>query len=105
MVRFMRWLIANVDAVVALLIAVTVGILSVLDVLGTEKINAAILLVLALLATTLLQDRRSASKAQADTSAVRQLSRVEINQELAEARRHTEQWTYKGGTRELTCAQ
>jgi hypothetical protein len=98
MVRFMRWLIANVDAVVALLIAVTVGILSVLHVLGTEKISAAILLVLALLATTLLQDRRSTSKAQADTSAVRQLSGVEIDQELAEARRHTEQWTYKGGT-------
>lgn len=100
----MRWLIANVDAVVALLIAVTVGILSVLDVLGTEKINAAILLVLALLATTLLQDRQSASKAQADTSAVRQLSSVEIDQELAAARRHTDQWIYKGA-RELTCAQ
>lgn len=97
MARFTRWLRANADGVVALLVAVTIGVLAVLDVLGTEKINAAILLVLALLAATLLKDRRSASKA-ADTSAVRQLSTLEVSQENAQARRHTDQWIFKGGT-------
>ena len=97
MVRFTGWLRANADGIVALLIAVTVGVLAVLDVLGTEKVNAAILLVLALLAATLLKDRRSASRA-ADTSAVRQLSTLEVGQENAQARRHTDQWIFKGGT-------
>jgi hypothetical protein len=97
MARFTRWLRANADGVVALLIAVTVGILAILDVLGAEKINAAILLVLALLAATLLKDRQSAAKA-ADTSAVRQLSGLEYGQENAQARRHTDQWIFKGGT-------
>ncbi|MGH3900056.1 MAG: hypothetical protein ACRDTA_17810, partial [Pseudonocardiaceae bacterium] len=96
--RFTRWLRANADGVVALLVAATVGVLAVLDVLGAETINAAILLVLALLAVTLLKDRQSASKALADTFAVRQLNAVEVGQEHAEARRHTEQWVFKGGT-------
>lgn len=98
MVRFTKWLRANVDGVVALLIAATVGVLAVLDVLGADTVNAAILLVLALLAVTLLKDRQSASKALTDTVAVRQLSGVEVGQEHAEARRHTEQWIFKGGT-------
>ncbi len=98
MVRFTRWLRANADGVVALLVAATVGVLAILDVLGAEQVNAAILLVLALLAVTLLKDRQSASKALADTLAVRQLSGVEVGQEHAEARRHTEQWIFKGGT-------
>jgi hypothetical protein len=98
MVRFVRWLRGNADAVIALLIAMTVGVLAVLDVIGTESINGAVLLVLALLAATLLKDRQSASKALIDASAVRQLSGVEVGQEHAEARRHAEQWIFKGGT-------
>lgn len=98
MAGFTRWLRANVDGVVALLIAAAVGILAVLDVLGAEQIDAAILLVLALLAVTLLKDRQSASKVLSDTFAVRQLNGVEVGQEHAEARRHTEQWIFKGGT-------
>jgi hypothetical protein len=98
MVRFTRWLRANADGVVALLVAVTIGFLAVLDVLGAEKINAAVLLVLALLATTLLRDRQSISRTLTDTSAVRQLSGDELGQEHAEARRHTDQWIFKGGT-------
>jgi len=97
MVRFTTWLRANADGFVALLIAITVGVLAVFEVLNTANVNAAILLVLALLAVTLLKDRQD-SKALTDTSAVRQLSSVEIGQEHAEARRHTEQWTFKGGT-------
>jgi hypothetical protein len=98
-----KWLGRNVDGVLALLIAATVGILALLDVFGTnvlgaDTINAAILLVLALLAATLLKDRRSASKAIADTTTARQLRGAEVSQELAEARRHTDQWIFKGGT-------
>ncbi|MBV8541515.1 MAG: hypothetical protein JO063_05265 [Pseudonocardiales bacterium] len=96
--RFTRWLRANVDAVVALLIAVTAGILRLLNVLGAESVNSAILIVLALLAATLLKDRLAASKLLADASAVRQLSSAEVSQEHAEAHRHTEQWIFKGGT-------
>jgi len=97
MVRFTRWLRANADGVVALLVAATVGVLAVFDVMGAEQIDAAILLVLALLAVTLLKDRQS-TKTLADTVAVRQLSGTEVGQEHAEARRHTEQWIFKGGT-------
>lgn len=98
MIRFTKWLRANAEGVLALLIAVTVGVLAILDVLGTQSINAAILLVLALIAATLLKDRQSASKALADAVAVRQLSGVQVGQNYAEARRHTDQWTFKGGT-------
>ncbi|MGH3718369.1 MAG: hypothetical protein ACRDRI_05895 [Pseudonocardiaceae bacterium] len=98
MARFIRWLRVNADGVVALLVAVTVGILQVLDVVGAEQVSAAILLVLALLAVTLLQDRQSNSKVLADISAVRHVTGIEVSQELAEARRHTQLWGFKGGT-------
>ncbi|MBV9163239.1 MAG: hypothetical protein JO309_04635 [Pseudonocardiales bacterium] len=96
--RFTKWLRANADAVIALLVAVTVGNLGFLRLLGAERVNAAILIVLALLAAALLKDRQSASKLLAEASAVRQLSSAEVSQEHAEAHRHTEQWIFKGGT-------
>lgn len=103
MASFTRWISRNADGVLALLIAATVGILAVLDVFGTnvlgpDTINAAVLLVLALLAATLLKDRQSASKALTDTTTARQLRGAEVSQELAEARRQTDQWIFKGGT-------
>lgn len=98
MVRFVRWLRRNADAVLALLISVVVGILALADVLGTEHVNAAILLVLALLAITLLDDRRASAQALAHASAVSLLSGLEVSQAHAEARRATEQWIFKGGT-------
>ncbi len=93
-----RWLIRNAEAVLALLVAATVGILALLDVLGVEQVNAAILLVLALLAATVLKDRQSIAQRLADAAAVRQLSGAEVGQEHAEAHQHTEQWIFKGGT-------
>lgn len=103
MAPFTKWLKRNADGVLALLVAATVGILALLDVfgptvLGADTINAAILVVLALLAATLLKDRQSASKALTETTAARQLNGAEVGQELAEARRHSEQWIFKGGT-------
>ena len=98
MARFTRWLRRNADAVLALLVAVVVGVLAVVEVLGADQVNAAILLVLALLAATLLQDRRAAAQALTSPSAVRLLNGLEVSQEHAEARRATEQWIFKGGT-------
>jgi hypothetical protein len=98
MARFTKWLRANADGAVALLIAVVLGLLAVLDVVGADRINAAILLVLALIALTLLKDRFSMSKALAEAQTVRQLSGVEVEQNYAETRRNTEVWTFKGGT-------
>lgn len=98
MTRFTRWLKANADGVVALLVAATVGVLAILEVVGPGEVNSAILLVLALIAVTLLKDRQSTSKTLAETSAVRQLSTIEVSREYAEARRHTDQWIFKGGT-------
>jgi hypothetical protein len=54
--RFGQWLVDNADGMLVLTIAITVGALGVLDVLGGEEINAAILLTLALLAATLLRE-------------------------------------------------
>lgn len=96
MARFTRWLRRNADAVLALLVAVVVGVLAVVEVLGADQVNAAILLVLALLAATLLQDRKSAAQALTSASAVRLLGGLEVSQEHAEARRATEQWIFKG---------
>jgi hypothetical protein len=96
--RFGQWLKGNADGSLALAIAITVGLLGVLDILGTDEVDAAILLTLALLAATLLRDRKLAAKALADTSAVRMVSGPEVGQVHAEAHRDTELWMFKGGT-------
>lgn len=96
MARFTKWLRRNIDAVLALLISITVGILALADVLGTDDVNAAILLVLGLLAVTLLGDRRASAQALNHASAVRLLNGLEVSQAHAEARLATEQWIFKG---------
>jgi hypothetical protein len=98
MSRFAAWLRSNADGFLALVIAVVVGVLEVLDVAQAEQVSAAILLALALLATTLLRDRRLAAKAVADSSAVRMIHGPEVGRVHAEAHRETEQWMFKGGT-------
>lgn len=98
MARLTKWLRRNIDAVLALSISIVVGALSLAGILGTAHVDAAILLVLALLAATLLGDRQSASRALNSVSAVRVLSGLEVSQVHAEARRATEQWIFKGGT-------
>src|SRR5258708_1313472 len=55
MARFVRWFKSNADGVVALVTAVVIAVLGVLDILGTNQVSAAILLTLALLAPTLLR--------------------------------------------------
>lgn len=96
--RFWQWLGGNLDGALALTISVTVGLLGVLDVLGTDEVNAAILLILALLATTLLRDRRLAANAIAQSAAVRLVHGAEVDRMNSEAHRRAGQWIFKGGT-------
>lgn len=103
--RFAIWLRNNADGFMALLIAVAVGLIGVLDVFSSNQIlpddqilPEATLLVLALLATTLLRDRRNSAKALADRSAVQMITGAEVGQVHAKAHRESEQWMFKGGT-------
>lgn len=96
--RFTRWLRDNADGSLALAIAGTVGLLAILDVLGAGEVEAAILLTLALIAATLLRDRKLAARAFADSSAVKLINGPEVGQVHTEAHRDTEFWMFKGGT-------
>ncbi len=98
MARLVAWLRGNADGFLALVIAAVVALLGVLDVFGTEQVNAAILLTLALLATTLLRDRWFAARALAQTTAVRLVTGPEVGRVHADAHHETEQWMFKGGT-------
>ncbi|HKS46793.1 MAG TPA: hypothetical protein VJT49_17110 [Amycolatopsis sp.] len=98
MARLAAWLRGNADGFLALVIAAVVALLGVFDVFGTEQINAAVLLTLALLATTLLRDRRFAARALAETFAVRLVNGPEVGRVHADAHHETEQWMFKGGT-------
>lgn len=99
--HFGGWLRANAEVFLALVTAVSFGLLGVLDILGSDGpqiVDAAILLTLALLAAALLRDRTSAARAVIDVSAVRLVSGSDIGQALAAARRSTDRWIFKGGT-------
>ncbi|WP_433273487.1 hypothetical protein ACQPZA_22605 [Pseudonocardia xinjiangensis] len=96
--RFGQWLVDNADGMLALTIAITVGALGVLDVLGGEEINAAILLTLALLAATLLRDRKIATNNLNQSAAVRLVHGAEVDRMNSEAHRDAGQWIFKGGT-------
>lgn len=97
--RLGRWIRANAEPVLALAIAVTFGLLGVLDVLGpdTSVVNAAVLLVLALLAATLLRDRSHVERAMHNFAAVQTASGPELSEAYAAARRKTDRWVFKGG--------
>lgn len=98
MARFLTWLRVNVDGFFALVIALAVGLLGVLDVVGATEVSAAILLILALLAATLLRDRQLSARTVRNATSVILLSGAEITQAHETARRGTEQWVFKGGT-------
>ncbi|RJQ79296.1 hypothetical protein D5S17_11295 [Pseudonocardiaceae bacterium YIM PH 21723] len=98
MTRFVGWLRKNADGFFALLLALTVGLLGVLDVLGAEKVGAATLLILALIAATLLRDRYLSLREVSKNRMVSLLNGIEIGQAHATARRNTEIWWFKGGT-------
>ncbi|MEU0500832.1 hypothetical protein ACQP0C_15785 [Nocardia sp. CA-129566] len=100
MARVLIWLRNNIDGLVALVLAVIFGVISLIDIgfFDADLINAVILLVLGLLATTLLRDRHLSAKAIRDSNSVQLLYGPEIGHAHTLARRGTEQWLFKGGT-------
>jgi hypothetical protein len=133
---FAGWIGRNIEALVALLAAIAISVLTWIDIGGPGDIDAAILLVLAVLAVAQLRDRsrsdsieQEVSDRMAGTSAalaqlterlghvnelerligeiqqtldqtaiVRVLRGPDVGQALAEARRNTDRWIFKGGT-------
>ncbi|MEU1425949.1 hypothetical protein ABZ412_02605 [Nocardia sp. NPDC005746] len=99
MTRFATWLRLNIDAVVAIVIAITAVIVEFIDKnTKLDPVSNAILLVLSLLAVTLLRDRNRIARLVGETAAVRLLYGAEVDQAHALARRDTDNWIYKGGT-------
>ncbi|WP_433633195.1 hypothetical protein [Nocardia sp. CA-120079] len=100
MARVLIWLRNNVDGFVALVLAVIFGVISLIDIgfFDADLINAVILLVLGLLATTLLRDRHLSGKAIRHSNSGQLLYGPEIGHAHMLARRGTEQWLFKGGT-------
>lgn len=122
MSRISTWIAKNADGVIALVLGVCIAILALADVGGINQINAAVLLVLAVLAATVLRDRVRAGVVERDmtevlklvadldkkitgtktaldaASNVQVLTGEQVGQALADARRDTESWTFKGGT-------
>ncbi|MGH3933840.1 MAG: hypothetical protein ACRDS1_02465 [Pseudonocardiaceae bacterium] len=128
MSRIIKWIAKNADGLIGLVLAACIAILAWADVVGTNQVNSAVLLLLAVLATTLLRDRvRSGyierdvrkvceqlqaldSKVTGSQQALEQASYLRIlrgdaiAEALATARRDTDFWTFKGGTGTFTRA-
>lgn len=102
MARTLAWIRSNFDGVVALVIALAVGMIALVDVfedvVKPGVVTSAILVVLALLATTMLRDRHLSQQALRDASSVHLLSGPEIGHAHTMARHHTGVWIFKGGT-------
>lgn len=96
--RLGQWLVRNADGSLALAVAATVGLLALLDVLGTDEIEAAVLLTLALIAATLLRDRKLAAQALAQGAAVRLVHGSEVDRLSGAEHRTANSWIFKGGT-------
>lgn len=104
------------------MLAACIAILAWADVVGTNQVNSAVLLILAVLATTLLRDRvrsgfverdvrkvceqvealntkvTQAQQALEQSASLRVLRGDAIGEALAAARRDTDIWMFKGGT-------
>jgi hypothetical protein len=122
MSRLFKWIAKNIDGLIGLLIAACIGILAWADVVGTNQVNSAVLLILAVLATTLLRDRvrsgyiahdvqqaldqlkaldtkiTNAQQALEQSTNLRVLRGDAIGEALAAARLDTDLWMFKGGT-------
>ncbi|MFF5187257.1 hypothetical protein ACFY30_26430 [Streptomyces sp. NPDC000345] len=106
------WAVRNADGVVALGVALTVGLLDITDK-GFDKdndiVSGAILLVLAALVFGSLTERRrriadiraataATGRAIEDLAMVRTLAGPEVGLAHEQARRSTSRWVFKGGT-------
>lgn len=113
------WIVNEVDAVVALLIAIGAGVLGLLSVTPPALATNAILATLAVLALAVLRDRwrrmtddeeleagladvsaklNALLRTGENSSAVKLLTGREVAQALTEARAQTDRWLFKGGT-------
>lgn len=128
MSRVVKWIAKNADGLIGLLLAACIAILALVDVVGTNQINSAILLILAVLATTLLRDRvrssyiendvhqaldrlqaldakiTDAQQALEQSANLRVLRGDAIGEALAAGRLDTDLWMFKGGTGTYTRA-
>lgn len=128
MSRIAKWIAKNADGLIALVLAACIAILAWADVVGTNQINSAVLLILAVLATTLLRDRvrsgfierdvrkvcaqvealgtkvSQAQEALEQASELRILRGDAIGEALSAARHDTDLWVFKGGTGTFTRA-
>ncbi|MGC0415561.1 hypothetical protein [Embleya sp. AB8] len=104
------WTIRNADGVIAMIAALTIGTLNVLNQpVDTNLTSGAILLVLAALVFGTLTEKRRRIKdireamsghrrALEDVTMVRSLSGAELEHALDRARSNTDRWVFKGGT-------
>ncbi|MDQ0993330.1 hypothetical protein [Streptomyces sp. V3I7] len=104
------WAVRNADGVVAIGVALTVGIMDVLDQnMDSNIVSGATLLVLAALVFGSLTERRrrvadiqtaaeGTSRAIEDLAMVRTLSGAEVGLAHERARRSTTRWVFRGGT-------
>jgi uncharacterized membrane protein len=128
MSRIVKWIAKNADGLIGLLLAACIAILAWADVIGTNQVNSAVLLILAVLATTLLRDRvrsgyiehdvrrvcervealdtkvTQAQQALEQSSNLRVLRGDAIGDALAAGRLDTDIWMFKGGTGTFTRA-
>jgi hypothetical protein len=134
--RLLAWTGKNIDGSIALVLALAVGALGVLNVVNRDLVNSATLLILALLAEVILRERWQRSRVEgeirqgldrtaqiltvlpdrldslagvaevlsqtraalAKLSMVQVLNGTDVGEALADARRHTDRWHFKGGT-------
>ncbi|MGH3871557.1 MAG: hypothetical protein ACRDSR_08610 [Pseudonocardiaceae bacterium] len=128
MSRIAKWITKNADGLIGLVLAGCIAILAWADVVDVNQVNSAILLILAVLATTLLRDRVRSGVIEQDVrtgldrlaaldtkmteaqQALEQAARLRwlrgdaISAALAEAREGTDSWMFKGGTGTFTRA-
>jgi hypothetical protein len=128
MSRFAAWIGRNADGLIGLVLAACIAILAWADVVGTNQVNSAVLLILAVLATTLLRDRVRSGFVERDvrkvceqvktldtkvtqvqqgleqTPTLQVLRSDALGEALALARRDTDIWLFKGGTGSFTKA-
>jgi membrane protein implicated in regulation of membrane protease activity len=86
MTRFAAWLSRNADGAIALALAIVLALLVLADIVQADRyVTAATLIVLALLATTLLQDRARAESGEKRTEEVTQRT-LELLERMPDAK-------------------
>jgi len=123
------WLSRNVDPLLAIVVALVVGVLDVLSDVSSSTLTGGVLLVLGVLSIAVLRDRHRDDSTERDlreelrragqlvpamttmqgtitrldrmlddATMVRVLTGPEVTRALADARRNTDRWIFRGGT-------